>query len=256
MDPWLRTRPRTLPSVVRALRPNCPKLTKVIDALPKSKIASTNSRLTGQWKTLIEITLRPRGGTSSVAAGAPPRASEPPPLSEFVPFAPIELVPVSTDPRASGRESATGVPTDLASRTVPPELQGGVSHEPIEVPASAGDPGADMDMNGDEAVPDAMGGMDVDVVQDERELKHVLSLMAKEQRTRARGTHDEIICLVDALGHSGRKYRREATQRLRAVVSEVYSAPRVTEAARRHARLGCIPGVALDLTSMDEEGNP
>ena len=98
--------------------------------------------------------------------------------------------------------------------------------------------------------------MDVDVVQDERELKHVLSLMAKEQRTRARGTHDEIICLVDALGHNGRKYRREATQRLRAVVSEVYSAPRVTEAARRHARLGCIPGVALDLTSMDDEGNP
>ena len=44
--------------------------------------------------------------------------------------------------------------------------------------------------------------------------------------------------------------------RLRAVVSEVYSAPRVADIARRQPRLGAIPGVSLDLTGKDEQGNP
>ena len=58
------------------------------------------------------------------------------------------------------------------------------------------------------------------------------------------------------MGQDGRKYRREAMQCLRAVVAEVYSAPRVTAAARRHSRLGMLPGLALDLTGVDEEGVP
>ena len=40
------------------------------------------------------------------------------------------------------------------------------------------------------------------------------------------------------------------------MVSEIYSAPRVTEAARRHPRLGSVPGLALHLTSTDEHGQP
>ena len=80
-------------------------------------------------------------------------------------------------------------------------------------------------------------------------------LIAKDQRVRAREAHEGIASLVASLGHDGRRYRREETQRLRAVVSEVYSAPRVTNAARRHPRLGCIPGLALDITATDDEGN-
>ena len=64
---------------------------------------------------------------------------------------------------------------------------------------------------------------------------------------------EEVRDLVMIMGHDGRKYRREANQRLGAVVSEVYSAPRVTEAARRYPRLGCIPRFALDLTSTDDQ---
>ena len=71
-------------------------------------------------------------------------------------------------------------------------------------------------------------------------------------RERSRGDSTEI---VNALVYDGRKYRREATQRLRAIVSEGYSAPRVTEVARRFPMLGIIPGTALDLTGVDEEGN-
>ena len=58
------------------------------------------------------------------------------------------------------------------------------------------------------------------------------------------------------MGSDGIKYKREVVQRLRAVVSEVYSAARVTEAARRFPRIGMLPGIALDLTVNDESGNP
>ena len=44
--------------------------------------------------------------------------------------------------------------------------------------------------------------------------------------------YHELTELVSAMGHDGRKFRREATKGLRAIVSEVYSAPRVTAAAR------------------------
>ena len=98
-------------------------------------------------------------------------------------------------------------------------------------------------------------GMALDLVRGEWDLRQVLMLMAKDQRDRARETHEGITSLVASLGHDGRRFRREATQRLREVVSEVYSAPRVTDAARRHPRLGCIPWLAIDITATDDEGN-
>ena len=43
---------------------------------------------------------------------------------------------------------------------------------------------------------------------------------------------------------------------MRAVVSEIYSPPRVTAAAARLAGLRIDPGAALDLTTVDENGVP
>ena len=40
------------------------------------------------------------------------------------------------------------------------------------------------------------------------------------------------------------------------VVSEIYSPPRVTKAARVLTKLGITPGFALDLTVNDENGRP
>ena len=40
------------------------------------------------------------------------------------------------------------------------------------------------------------------------------------------------------------------------VVSEVYSPPRVTKAAKVLTRLGITPGFALDITVDDETGEP
>ena len=63
-----------------------------------------------------------------------------------------------------------------------------------------------------------------------------------------------MISLVSSLSHDGKSYRRESSQRLRAIVADVYSAPRVTAAANCHPRFGCIPGLAHDLSVNDENG--
>ena len=99
-------------------------------------------------------------------------------------------------------------------------------------------------------------GMDCDVVHDEHDLKQLLDLHWQQNTIRlaARARYEDVISLVSSLGHDGRSYRREASQRLRAIVSEVSSAPRVTAAAKRHPRFGCIPRLALDPTINDESG--
>ena len=68
--------------------------------------------------------------------------------------------------------------------------------------------------------------------------------------------YGDMMALVSSLGQCGRKFRREATSRSRAIVSEVYSAPRVTATAARHPRLGMIHGMALDLTTTKSKGEP
>ena len=90
----------------------------------------------------------------------------------------------------------------------------------------------------------------------ENDLRYVLGLERHRERARVETRYNALTELVYALGHDGKKYRREATQRLRAIVSEVYSAPRVTEAARKFPRIGILPGTALDLTTCDESGQP
>ena len=94
--------------------------------------------------------------------------------------------------------------------------------------------------------------METDIVNMESDLRALLTVHAKEHREQAKQNHRETVALVSSLGHNGMRYRREATTRLRAVVSEIYSAPRVADMARRQPRLGAIPGVSLDLTGTDE----
>ena len=60
--------------------------------------------------------------------------------------------------------------------------------------------------------------------------------------------------VINALGGSAGKYKRERTAAIRAVVSEIYSPPRVTAAAKLLPELKIIPGFALDLTVADSDG--
>ena len=64
----------------------------------------------------------------------------------------------------------------------------------------------------------------------------------------------EILNIVKSLGGNGCKYRRERSKGLRAVISEIYSPPRVTATTKLLPELRLIPGFAFDLTTTDVDG--
>ena len=66
----------------------------------------------------------------------------------------------------------------------------------------------------------------------------------------------EVLNLVDELGGSRGGYRRDRKKQLKALVSELYSPPRVTNAAKLLPSLKAMPGYAFDLTTSDENGVP
>ena len=100
------------------------------------------------------------------------------------------------------------------------------------------------------------GDMDLDLIlrQDRRDLRAAMAVFQRSERHTAKTRYDDMTALVTSLGQCGRKFRREATKQLRATVSEVYSAPRVTATAGRNPRLGIMPGLALDLTTTNSKG--
>ena len=75
-------------------------------------------------------------------------------------------------------------------------------------------------------------------------------------REAGRARAEKISILIHALGGNGLQYQREKSRAARQIVSEVYSAPRVTAIARRLPKYGLGPGLALDLTVNDESGCP
>ena len=88
------------------------------------------------------------------------------------------------------------------------------------------------------------------------DLDEVLHLCrADEGACAAIKRHDEqIMALVRALGGNRRTYARERRAQLKSVVSEIYSPPRVTAAAKLLPNLKMLPGFALDLTTKDQNG--
>ena len=98
--------------------------------------------------------------------------------------------------------------------------------------------------------------LDLVLRQDRRDVRAALAVFKREERSEAKTRYDDMMVLVSSLGRSGRKYRREVTGCLRSIVSEVYSATRVTATAARHPRRGIISGVALDLTTTNSKGEP
>ena len=61
------------------------------------------------------------------------------------------------------------------------------------------------------------------MVQDEHDLRQVFGLHGQRRwaRREARTTYGDIVSLVSSLGHDGRRYQREAFNRLRSIVSDV-----------------------------------
>ena len=85
----------------------------------------------------------------------------------------------------------------------------------------------------------------------EEEMKEALDVFLEAERD-AKAVEE----LIQALGGNPDKHWRHTAKKLRAVVSEIYSPPRVTAAAKLMPDSGIIPGFALDLTTTDEKGAP
>ncbi len=63
--------------------------------------------------------------------------------------------------------------------------------------------------------------------------------------------------LLQQLGSTGRAYRRDVRRGFKAMISEIYSPPRVTAELRRRPRRHLLPGFAFDLTVCDPDtGEP
>ena len=77
-----------------------------------------------------------------------------------------------------------------------------------------------------------------------------------EVRGEAEKTNRAIMLTIRDLGADTRIYQRERSKALKAVISEIYSEPRVTKALKMIPTEGGGPGFALDLTTEDEEGRP
>ena len=73
----------------------------------------------------------------------------------------------------------------------------------------------------------------------------------------------EILQIVEHLGGSRAKYSRQvekftpyASEAAKVSITEVYSPPRVIDWAKRLPKYGIVPGLALDLTTRDDNGVP
>jgi hypothetical protein len=91
---------------------------------------------------------------------------------------------------------------------------------------------------------------------EESDLRDILSLYQVEERKAMRHHQRQIIDLVASMGGDSRSFRRERARASRAIVAEFYSPPRVSALAKELPSYGIAPGLALDLTVPDENGEP
>ena len=109
--------------------------------------------------------------------------------------------------------------------------------DPVD-PSPDGDPGPASPGDQEMGVDQTENGHDMDLTHvDDEVLCHV---------------DDEVLCLVQQLGVCPGQYKREQKRGMRALISEVYSPPRVTKLINGLPSLGLAPGFALDLTVIDE----
>ncbi len=94
------------------------------------------------------------------------------------------------------------------------------------------------------------------VAEDDADIKPVVELIGDDEpiREEVLRTNVEILKLLAQFGEAPRSYRRERTRAVQNLVSEIYSAPRVTRALKMLPDMGLKAGFALDLTSHDEDG--
>ena len=81
-------------------------------------------------------------------------------------------------------------------------------------------------------------------------------MLHRDEKQEVRDTNQEIFAVIRSLGGDRGRYRRERKRAIEHVVSEIYSPPRVTVATKFLPDLRLIPGFALDLTTVNDKGEP
>ena len=119
---------------------------------------------------------------------------------------------------------------------------------PDEISAQEESEVEDEEMIGDD---DSMEGEENDpaVVQDDEE--DIKAFLRHENEELAREVKDLII----ALGGNAGKHWRQVRKKLNRMVAEIHNPPAVTAIAKLLPN-GVLPGLVLDLTTLDEEGKP
>ena len=159
----------------------------------------------------------------------------------------INRLPVSM----GGHENvANGEPADLKFEQlddVPAEVDADTPHVVPEAMALDDDrvpttpnalPNADQDV----MTPRTPGeDVDMNVVESDAPLEKMLDMLNSAQSEEVKAADDEIMSLIRSLGGNASRYRRERGKALKAIVSEIYSPPRVS-------------AIALDLTTHDDDG--
>ena len=94
------------------------------------------------------------------------------------------------------------------------------------------------------------------VHEEDEDLKPVMDVIGTDEAIKedVLQLNVEILRLVAQFGGAARSYRRERAQTIKNLVSEIYSAPRVTRALKMLPDMGLKAGFALDLTGCDENG--
>ena len=86
------------------------------------------------------------------------------------------------------------------------------------------------------------------------ELKRRTSMVQEELVEKEQDSMVEVLAL---LGAHLKSSRRETTQAVRRLVTEIYSPPRVTEMLKHMSNHKLTPGLAIDLTTVDpDDGTP
>ena len=104
----------------------------------------------------------------------------------------------------------------------------------------------------DQLAPDAVDG----VMESDEGLEELEKCVNLLQRDYIREDSAEIFNVLRQLGAGTASYVQERRKGINRIVSEIYSPPRVTAAAKLLPELRCVPGFAIDLTVEDEHGRP
>ena len=78
--------------------------------------------------------------------------------------------------------------------------------------------------------------------------------MTRDLKDEIKQHEEDILATVKAMGGCAQRYRRERKKQFKAVVSEIYSPPRITAMSKLLLELNVVPSFAFDLTTSGGDG--